>query len=175
MLPCFSLSPPLLTSVPTITSVCCTNSSHFLTSVSSCWFCFELKQTDREGNTHASTETPVCWPKKGTNIKKWENPAGLISCQTIYQPWKKCSGLRRSVKVRRQLVYSTWNRIWDRESARLGTDTLLIAVYVFLFCFFLLLWPDSVPQTDWFLDSLFCTWSASNWISHLVGWMVKTK
>lgn len=158
MLACFYLFPLLLTSVPTITSVCCTNSSHFLTSVSSCWFCFELRQTDREGNTHASTETPVCWPKKGTNIKKWENPAGLISCQTIYQPWKKCSGLRRPVKERRQLVYSTWNRTWNRELACLGTDIFLIAVYVGgLFFFFspslLLLWPDNVPQTDWFLDS----------------------
>lgn len=76
------------------------------------------RERDRQTkkHTHASTDTPVCWPKKGIDIKKWENPAGVISCQTIYQPWPKWSGLGRSVEVGRQLeVYSTWNRAQMRE------------------------------------------------------------
>lgn len=100
--------------MPTVTSVVCTRRSHsfieFIGELMSILFWAE-----KERHTYASSKTPAWWPKKGIDIKKWKNPAGLISCQTTYHAWPK-SGLRRSVEVGRQLVvYSTWNWAQIRE------------------------------------------------------------
>lgn len=147
----FHLMPLPPISVPTTVSVGCPSKSHCLPSVCSCWFCFELRHMDRERSTHMVVQRLLSADlKKGIDIKKWQNPAGLISCQAIYQPWTKWSGLRRSVEVERQLVvYSTWNRAQIRESGIKDPWEQIFYFYFFLpawiFCFCGLMY-----QTDHF-------------------------
>lgn len=128
-----------------------------------------------EKHTYASTETPACWPKKGIDIKKWKNAAGLISCQTIYQSWPKWSGLRRSVEVGKQLVvYSTWNRAQIRE---LWSWDPWEQIFLYIRENVLPLWPDTTLQSDEFPALNHCCSATANEraSSDLVGGMVKNK
>lgn len=164
-----------LTSVPTMVSVGCPSKSPCLPSVCSCWFCFELRHMDTERSTHVVVQRLLSADlKKGIDIKKWENPAGLISCQAIYQPWTKWSGLRRSVEVGRQLVvYSTWNRAQIRESGIKDPWEQILSFYQHEF-FASVAWCT----TNRSLSTLYwsCILSASDWVSRpVVRGMMKTK
>lgn len=142
----FHLMPLPPTSMPTTVSVGCPSKSHCLPSVCSCWVCFELRHMDRERSTHMEVQRLLSADlKKGIDSKKWENPAGLISCQAIYQPWTKWSGLRRSVEVERQLVvYSTWNRAQIRKS---GIKDPWEQIFFFFFFY----------QHEFFASAVWCT------------------
>lgn len=157
--------------MPTVTSVFYPRRSHSLIELIA-EFISIIFWVEKEKHTYASTETPAWWPKKGTYIKKWKNPAGLISCQTIYQPWPKQSGLRRSVEVGRQLVvYSTWNRAQIRE---LWSWEPWKQIFLFTGENVLPLSPDTTSQSDEF--SACCSATANDRVSSdLVGGIVKNK
>lgn len=157
--------------MPTVTSMVYTRRSHSLIAE----LMSILFWVEKERHTYASTETPAWWPKKGIDIKKWKNPAGLISCQSIYQPWPKQSGLSRSVEVERQLVvYSTWNRaqiteLWSWEPQE--------QIFVFTGENVLPLLPDTTSQSGEFPAFYHCCSATANHrtSSDLVIGMVKNK
>ena len=160
----------------TVTSVFCTRGPLSLTWVSSCRFCFELRETDRERSMHMLVLRLL-----SADLKK-ELTLRNEKIQLVWFLARQSTSHDQNGQVSGDLW--RWEGSWwftapetGPKSGNCGVEILGNRYFLFTGVNLLPLWPDNIPQSDEFPALYHCCIASANdrMSSALVGGMVKTK